>query len=201
MYTTHHFSFCILILHRNLLYLLPHILQLHVKFLYLLKALTSLCKPHSIAASDCSPCMQKWIGILFGPTSEDLDTQWCSLSRSSTASQKVTDLIPKVSLELFIAINLLATLWPWGHLSLQKKWVPEIFPGGWSSWCIELATLPPSCANCLEIWELQSPRTLRACPEIALPFFFIYFFIYTSEDHIHDMAPCSVCLRQILKLL
>jgi len=25
-------------------------------------------------------------------------------------------------------------------------------------------TLPPSCVDCLEIWELQPPGTLRACP-------------------------------------
>jgi len=30
--------------------------------------------------------------------------------------------------------------------------------------CIGLTTLPPSCANCLEIWEPQPPGTLRACP-------------------------------------
>jgi len=25
-------------------------------------------------------------------------------------------------------------------------------------------TLPPSCADCLEIWEPQPPGSLRACP-------------------------------------
>ena len=29
--------------------------------------------------------------------------------------------------------------------------------------CVGLTTLPPSCADCLEIWELQPPGTLRAC--------------------------------------
>jgi hypothetical protein len=27
-------------------------------------------------------------------------------------------------------------------------------------------TLPPSCADCLEIWETQPPGTLRACPDL-----------------------------------
>jgi hypothetical protein len=27
-----------------------------------------------------------------------------------------------------------------------------------------LTNLPPSCADCLEIWEPQPPETLRACP-------------------------------------
>jgi len=30
--------------------------------------------------------------------------------------------------------------------------------------CAGLTTLPPSCADCLEIWEPQYPGTLRACP-------------------------------------
>jgi len=34
---------------------------------------------------------------------------------------------------------------------------------GIGSWCIGLI-LPPSCAECLEIWEPQPPGTLRACP-------------------------------------
>jgi len=38
--------------------------------------------------------------------------------------------------------------------------------------CVGLTTLPPSCADCLEIWKPQRPGTLRACPGrhgIALP--------------------------------
>ena len=30
--------------------------------------------------------------------------------------------------------------------------------------CVRLTNLPPSCADCLEIWESQPPGTLRACP-------------------------------------
>ena len=30
--------------------------------------------------------------------------------------------------------------------------------------CVGLTTLPPSCADCLEILESQPPGTLRACP-------------------------------------
>jgi hypothetical protein len=29
--------------------------------------------------------------------------------------------------------------------------------------CVGLTTLPPSCADCLKIWEPQSPGTVRAC--------------------------------------
>jgi hypothetical protein len=44
--------------------------------------------------------------------------------------------------------------------------------GGKGSRCTGLTTLPPSCADCLEIWEPQPPGTLRACNGIA---FFILF--------------------------
>jgi hypothetical protein len=71
---------------------------------------------------------------------------------------------PMVSLEFFIDIILPAALWPRGTLSLQQKWVPGIFPGGKGGRCVGLTTLPPSWAECLEIWELQPPVTLSACP-------------------------------------
>ena len=37
----------------------------------------------------------------------------------------------------------------------------EYFLGGKGGRCIGLTTLPPSCADCLEIWESQPPETLR----------------------------------------
>jgi hypothetical protein len=43
--------------------------------------------------------------------------------------------------------------------------------------CIGLTTLPPSCANCLEIWELQPPGILRACPDLYWDYFYIYIYI------------------------
>jgi len=39
-----------------------------------------------------------------------------------------------------------------------------MFPGGKGGRCVGLTTLPPSCADCLETWELQPPETLRVCP-------------------------------------
>ena len=38
----------------------------------------------------------------------------------------------------------------------------EYFLGGKSGLRVGLTTLPPSCAECLEIWEAQLPGTLRA---------------------------------------
>jgi len=39
----------------------------------------------------------------------------------------------------------------------------DYFLGSKCGWRIGL-TLPPSCADCLEIWEPHPPGTLRACP-------------------------------------
>jgi len=71
-----------------------------------------------------------------------------------------------VSLEVFIDLILPATL-PYvtgGRLSLWQKRVPGIFPGGKGGRYLRLITLPPSCVNCLEIWEPQLSGNLRARP-------------------------------------
>jgi hypothetical protein len=44
------------------------------------------------------------------------------------------------------------------------------FLGAKGSRCGSLTNLPPSCAECLEIWEPQPPGTIRALTGIALPF-------------------------------
>jgi hypothetical protein len=39
--------------------------------------------------------------------------------------------------------------------------------------CVGLTTLLPSCDDCLEIWEPQPPRSLRACPGLYRNCFFL----------------------------
>jgi hypothetical protein len=36
-------------------------------------------------------------------------------------------------------------------------------PGGKGGRCVGLTTLPPSCSDCLEIWEPETPGTLKTC--------------------------------------
>jgi hypothetical protein len=40
----------------------------------------------------------------------------------------------------------------------------EYLLGGKGVQCVGLITLPPSCTDCLEIWDPQIPGTFRACP-------------------------------------
>ena len=52
---------------------------------------------------------------------------------------------------------------------------------GKSGRCIGLTTLPPSCTDCLEIWEPQPPGTLRACPGLywdCFTFTFTFTFVH-----------------------
>ena len=46
----------------------------------------------------------------------------------------------------------------------------EYFLGAKGDRRLGLTTLLLSCADCLEIWEPQTPGNLRACTAIALPF-------------------------------
>jgi hypothetical protein len=85
-------------------------------------------------------------------TAPSWGTQWHSGwgTTLQTGRSRVQFLI--VSLEFIIDIILPAALWPWGQLSLWQKWVPGIYflrikaAGAWG-----LTTLPPSCANRLQI--------------------------------------------------
>jgi len=78
---------------------------------------------------------------------------------------------PMVSLEVFIDIILPAALWLGSQLSLFRNENQECFLGGKGGRCLGLTTLPPLCADCLEIWEPQPPgpsETVQACNGIAV---------------------------------
>ena len=62
---------------------------------------------------------------------------------------------PMVSLEFFIDIILLAALGPGVNSACNRNECQEYFLGVKAA-----CALPPSCADCLEIWEPQPPQGL-----------------------------------------
>ena len=92
-------------------------------------------------------------------------TWWRSWLRHCAISRKVAGSIPHGVTGFFHWHNpsrrtmALGSTQPLTELSTRNNsW------GGKGGWCIGLTTLPPSCANCLEIWEPQPPGTVWACP-------------------------------------
>jgi hypothetical protein len=92
-------------------------------------------------------------------------TQWRSWLRHCAASWNVWGCsIPDgVTGFVFFDTMLPAALWPGVDSACNRSEYQEYFLRGEGGRCVRLTTLPPSCSNCLEIWEPQ-PGTLRACP-------------------------------------
>jgi hypothetical protein len=87
------------------------------------------------------------------------DSQWCQWNFSFTQSFR-----PHYGLGVDSVSN--------------RNEYQEYFLGGKGSRCIGLTTLPPSCADCLEIWEPQPPGTLRARPGLQWDCFTCFYFTY-----------------------
>jgi hypothetical protein len=69
---------------------------------------------------------------------------------------------PMVSLGFFIDIILIRSHYGLGVDSASNRnEYQEYFFGGKGGRCVGVTTLPPSCADCLEIWEPQPPGTLK----------------------------------------
>ena len=72
---------------------------------------------------------------------------------------------PIVSLKFPTDIIIPAALWLLGSTQpLKEMSTSNISYGGKDGRSVGLTTLPPSCADCLEIYEPQPPGNLRACP-------------------------------------
>ena len=57
--------------------------------------------------------------------------------------------------------------------------------GAKGGWCMGLTTLPPSCADCLEIWESQTPGTLRGLYRDCITFTFRWTGLMWCENGVH----------------
>jgi hypothetical protein len=90
--------------------------------------------------------------------------------RHCTTSRKAAGSIPDGVTGIFHLLDPSGrTTALWSTQTLTQI-VPGIFPGGKGDQYIGL-TLQPSRADCLEIWEPQSPGTLEASTRIALPLY------------------------------
>jgi len=94
-----------------------------------------------------------------------------------------------VSLEFFIDIILPPHYGPGDNSASNRNEYQEYFLAGKGGQCVGLTTLPPSCADCLEIWEPQPPGTLRACPGLQRD----CFTFTTEQREPYDSTVGEIC--------
>jgi len=90
--------------------------------------------------------------------------RWRSWLRHYATSLKVAGSIPDGVTGNFYWHNLSGCTMALGSTQLLTEMNTRNISWGKSSRCIGLTTLPPSCADCLKIWEREPPGTLRTCP-------------------------------------
>jgi hypothetical protein len=91
-------------------------------------------------------------------------TRWRSGLRHCATSRKVAGSIPDGVIGNFHSFR--PHYGPGIDSASNRNEYQEYFLGGKGGWCVGLTNLPPSCADCLEIWEPQPSGTLRACPDL-----------------------------------
>jgi hypothetical protein len=84
--------------------------------------------------------------------------RWRSWLRHCPINRKVAGSIPDGVIGIFHWHN------PGVDSASNRNEYQEYFLESKGGRCVWLTTLPPSSADCLEIWEPQPPGTLRACP-------------------------------------
>ena len=89
------------------------------------------------------------------------DTRWRSWFRQS---RKVASLIPHDVIAIFHWHNPSGRTLALGVDTVSNRNEYQYWIWGKDGRWLWLITLPPSCADCLEVWEPQPPGILRACP-------------------------------------
>jgi len=128
---------------------------------------------------------------------------WCSSSRHCAKSRKVQGLIPDGVTGIFHwhkpsnRTTALGLTQPLTDMSTGKiSW-----GGGKGGHCIGLTTLLPSCANCLEIWDPQTPGTLWAC-NMPVQGLLYFTYMYLPNDmvsyHRSSNAHVQICVTVFL---
>ena len=84
-------------------------------------------------------------------------------------------------------IILPVALWPWVGVdsASNRNEYQKYLLRGKGGRCVGLTTLAPSCADCLEIWQPQSPGTLWACSGMQWDCF--TFYTSLQLKHAHDL--------------
>jgi hypothetical protein len=85
---------------------------------------------------------------------------WC---KHCATSRKVAGSIPDGVTEIFRRHNPSGRTMTLGLTQLLTETSTRNISCGKGDRCVQL-TLPPSCADCVEIWESQIPVTLTTCP-------------------------------------
>ena len=92
-------------------------------------------------------------------------TRWRSWFRQRARSRKVAgSVLGGVTGKFSLPLSFRSHYGLGFHSPSNRNEYQEYFLGGKGGRCVGLTTLPPSCADCLEIWEAQPPGTVWACP-------------------------------------
>jgi len=112
-------------------------------------------------------------------------------------SRKVAGSIPDGAIGTFHCHNPSSRTMALGSVdsSSNRNEYQESFLGGKGGQCVGLTTLPPSCADCFEIWEPQPSGTLRACPGLCRDCLTINLCLYETY------WLCSCVMREMLDIV
>ena len=103
-------------------------------------------------------------GGFFSPKNDHVSALWHSWLRHCASSRKVAGSIPDSVIGIFHGQIPSGRTMALGLIQPLTEMCTRNISWGKGGRCVGLTTLPPSCADCHEIWEPQPPETLRACP-------------------------------------